>query len=476
MVTSLVERFARRLRDTPDAPAVLGSGEVAAVSDVDAIARRLEGALAELALPPGGLVGLSAPNGPIFLGALLALRRRELVALLLDRGARPEESERLHRRLEPAAILEATRAWPDRTERWFRLRELATAPSGRHTEAGDAVVKLTSGSTGEPRGIATPEAALLADEDALARTMGTRDDERILGGIPYSHSYGLVSAALPVLLRDAVAVVPDAGDPLGALRALLRHEVTFLPTVPAWLRGLLRSPAAPDLPASLRLVVSAGAPLDGETAAAFQRRYGRPIHVFYGASECGGITYDRSGEAGEQGHLGTPVEGVTLEIEAGAANGMGSAERGRIVVRSPAVARTYLPVGDRDLGAGQFRTADVGWLDDGRLRLTGRVDSVINVKGKKVQPSEIESVLLQFPGVDEAVALAPINGSTGIRAVVALRPDLEPPPRVDEILAFCRQRLADFKVPRSVRIVEALPRTPRGKLDRPALLELAAGR
>ncbi|HVS15061.1 MAG TPA: AMP-binding protein [Thermoanaerobaculia bacterium] len=477
MDTSLVERFARRLRRTPSAPAVLAAGAAASVSSVDAVARRLERALAELALPPGSLVGLAAPNGPVFLGAILALRRRELAVLLLDPGARPGERERLHARLGPRAILESSRAWPGESDGWFRLRELATPqPASGLTAPTDAVVKLTSGSTGEPRGIATPETALLADEEALARTMGVRDGERILGGIPWSHSYGLVSVALPVLVRDAVAVVPDPGDPLGALRALLRHEVTFVPTVPAWLRGLLRSGSAPDLPASLRLVVSAGAPLDAETAATFRRRHGRPVHVFYGASECGGITYDRTGEAGEHGHLGTPVEGVALEIEALAGERASEGLPGRVLVRSPAVARTYLPESDPDLGGGAFRTADIGWLDGERLRLTGRLDSLINVKGKKVQPSEVEGVLLQFPGVDEAVVLGPAHGAAGIRAVVALRPGLERPPRVDEILTFCRQRLADFKVPRSLRIVDSLPRTERGKLDRPAVLELATER
>jgi long-chain acyl-CoA synthetase len=473
MITSLVERFARRLRTHPDAAAVRCEERCATVRDLDALARRLQDALAGLSLEPGRLVGLAALNGPFFLAGLIALRRLELVALLLDPAARTGETQRLCRRLGPAALLVARRAWPEPGDPGFELGVLEAAGEPSPTRPDDAVVKLTSGSTGEPRGIVTPEAALLADEEALAGTMGLRDDERILGGIPWGHSYGLSSAALPILVRDAVGIVPAAGDPLGAVRALSRHDVSFLPTVPAWLRGLVRGEAPPALPASLRLVVTAGAPLPPAAARAFRQRCELPVHVFYGASECGGITFDRSGEGGEDGHLGTPVDGVRLDIE-GAAN---PGETGRIVVLSPAVARRYLPDADDTLGRGRFRTADLGRLDAGRLRLVGRLDSVINVKGRKVQPSEIEGVLLRCPGVEEAVALGAAHGGTeGIRAVVALRPGLERPPGPEDILAFCRDHLADFKVPRSLRIVEALPRTTRGKLDRPALLELAASR
>ncbi|HVS65592.1 MAG TPA: class I adenylate-forming enzyme family protein [Thermoanaerobaculia bacterium] len=473
MDTTLAERFARRRRSAPDAIAVRCEGRSATVRDLDLLARRLEFELAELRLAPGALVGLAAVNGPGFLAALLALRRLELVALLLDTSARHEETQRLCRRLRPAALVAVRRVWPEPGSRGFELRALGGGAEVPWTRPDDAVVKLTSGSTGEPRGIATPEVALLADEDALARSMELLEDERILGGIPWSHSYGLSSAALPVLARDAVAVVPAPGDPLGALRALRGHGVTFLPTVPAWLRGLLRSETRPELPQSLRLVVTAGAPLEPATARAFRERYGLPVHVFYGASECGGIAYDRSGAAGEQGHLGSPVEGVEIEIEGAA----GAGSIGRVVVRSRSVARSYVPEGDAALSGGVFRTADLGRIHGGCLRLVGRVDSVINVKGRKVQPSEIEDVLLQCPGVEEAVAVGFQNGrSEGIRAVVTLNPGLERSPGVEEILAFCRGRLADFKVPRSLHIVDALPRTTRGKLDRPALLELAAGR
>lgn len=473
MALSLVERFARRRRRAPDAIAVRCEGRAVTVRELDLLARRIEQELSALRLAPGSLVGLAAVNGPGFLSGLIALRRRGLVALLLDPGARCEETRRLCHRLRPAALLVARRVWADPGGDVFELRPLDAGPEPPPTSPEDAVVKLTSGSTGEPRGIATPEAALLADEEALTRSMELRDDESILGGIPYSHSYGLSSAALPVLVRDAVGVVPTPGDPLGALRALVGHQVTFLPTVPAWLRGLLRSGSPPELPASLRLVVTAGAPIEAGTAREFRQRYGHPVHVFYGASESGGISYDRSGEGGERGHLGAPVDGAEVEIEGAVASG----GVGRVVVRSRAIARAYLQEADSDLAGGVFRTADLGRIEDGCLRLVGRVDSMINVKGRKVQPSEIERVLLECPGVEEAAAIGVHCGrSEGIRAVVALQPGLERPPGVEEILAFCRGRLADFKVPRSLHIVDALPRTARGKVDRPALLALAADR
>jgi len=140
-----------------------------------------------------------------------------------------------------------------------------------------------------------------------------------------------------------------------------------------------------------------------------------------------------------------------------------------LVVSSPGVAKTYLPVADPRLGNGVFETADLGSWRDGEIELLRRADRVINVRGFKVDPAEVEQVLSGLSGVDEVAVLAlpaPDGADALVRAVIACQRGVLD---AEAVISWCRPRLAEHKVPRSVVFVDALPRTARGKLDRAAL-------
>src|SRR5205814_5343530 len=164
------------------------------------------------------------------------------------------------------------------------------------------------------------------------------------------------------LVRGSPIVVPDGDGPLAPLAAAEAARATVWPSAPAYLQALLRLSQPPPWPSSLRLVVSASAPLPGETAAQFRARFGLPVHVFYGASECGGICYDRDGTAAERGTVGEPVEGVGVTVERVGEDGaegavqVGSPSGGIVEVESPAVALGYLPSPDPRLSDGRFAT------------------------------------------------------------------------------------------------------------------------
>jgi acyl-CoA synthetase (AMP-forming)/AMP-acid ligase II len=205
----------------------------------------------------------------------------------------------------------------------------------------------------------------------------------------------------------------------------------------------------------------------------FRERFGQPVHVFYGASECGGICYDRPGGAAERGTVGTPVDGVRVELEAVDGDD-GGAAGSRVVVRSPAVATGYLPGEGRRLGGGRYVTDDLACRRDGELALVGRLNDLINVKGKKVNPREVETVLAALPAVEDAVVSSGAGSGEGggmVRAVIACRPGSL---SAADVLAHCRRHLAEHKVPRSVVLVDALPRNERGKVDRAAVACLVA--
>lgn len=464
----LAATFASLAGREPQAPLVVSAVRQATRGDVAALAR----AASEACAPAErGLIGLSAPNGPAFLAGVIALRQRGHAVLLLDPASPLAERRRASAALGAQAMLSCVSGWPIGGGEWvFARLPDAVVPAGIDDEIG--FVKLTSGSTGAPRGVAATEAALLADDGALARTMGLRDADRILGAIPMSHSYGFSSVALPALMRGSIVVLPDEDGPLSPLAVARAAEATVFPSAPAYLQGLLKLSQPPAWPTSVRLVISASAPLPAEVAAQFRARFGVAVHVFYGASECGGICYDREGTAAERGTVGEPVEGVRLRLEPLDAE----APEGLVTVESAAVAVGYVPAADERLRAGRFVTSDLAVLDGRELCLRGRVDGLINVKGKKVNPMEIESVLQRMPGVAEAVAFgvpSADQASETVRAVIAC-----PSGGLgyEEVLAFCREHLAEHKVPRSVVLVSAIPRTSRGKVSRAELLALAGGR
>lgn len=458
----ILQAFGLLAHRAPLAPLVVSPGRRATVEDVDALARAAGSLLTGLA--PGATVGLAAANGPGFLASVLALRRAEFTVLLLDAATPDAEALRILHALGASALLRCRAGWPQGLEAW----SLTPAPETVQAlpSPGTGFLKLTSGSTGAPRGIATSSEALLADDAALTATMGLTESDRLLTTIPLSHSYGLSSLALPALTRGTVLVLPEETGVYDPFVTAARTGATFFPTVPAYLDALVRMSDPPPRPDNLRLVITAGAPLSATTSARFRERFGVPVHVFYGSSECGGICYDREGGAAERGTVGSPVEGVSVTVD----------EQG-VLVESPAVSTGYFPDPGERLRDGRFRPGDLAVWKDGELALGGRVDDLVNIKGKKVNPREVEALLVRLPGVDEAAVLGMPGpeGTSGeiLRAVVACRPGSLTPA---DVVAWCRAHLSAHKVPRSVILVEALPRNARGKLDRSALAGLGGAR
>jgi long-chain acyl-CoA synthetase len=210
---------------------------------------------------------------------------------------------------------------------------------------------------------------------------------------------------------------------------------------------------------TVRTFISAGAPLPPSTSRRFRERFGGSIHSFYGCSECGGITYDREGAAAERGTVGAPMEGVEISLR-----------RSRVIVKSNAVALGYLQENFEPLVRGEFVTEDLAELHDGEVILTGRASDLINTAGKKVNPREIEQVILEIDGVQQVKVYGEPAGARG--EVVAAAVVADPGVTREMVRAFCRERLSLHKVPRIVKLIERIPVDERGKITRSALAEL----
>lgn len=454
----IVAAFATLLAADPDAVVTHTATRTATRAHIDEVARAVASRLERANLEPGTTIAFAAQNGPGFLGGFLGcLRSGHPTALVDDEVVRREGTDAIAQL--GARALVACAAWPAPKPQ-VALRPIDDAAPLRAPN-GASVLKTTSGSTGRPRAIAFTSAALLADAAQLAHTMQIPPADRLMATVPMSFSYGLGSLTLPAVAFGNELVIGDGLNPIATLSAVRACRATVLPSVPVFLQALLRLDVR-DLPPTLRLVISAGAPLSAAVARAFRARFGRSIHCFYGSSESGGITYDRTGNAAERGTVGTPIDQVKVAVR----------DDGTIEVASAAVGLGYLP-DERDptLAAGTFITADTGALDatSGELRLLGRQSDVINVAGRKVHPREIESVLVQLAGVDDAVVVAePLaDRATDVcHAIIACRPDALTARTVRD---HCARLLAAHKVPKRITFVSAIPRTERGKLDRARL-------
>jgi long-chain acyl-CoA synthetase len=314
-------------------------------------------------------------------------------------------------------------------------------------------LKLTSGTTGAPRGIRFTAQQLVADCESICVTMGITAEDINYGVISWAHSYGFSNLVLPLICRGVPLVATEDRLPRAILRGLEVSAATVFPSVPVFFKKLAELSAAP-LPA-LRLCISAGAPLPVDVARAFRAVFGVKVHSFYGSSECGGICFDGSEDVVAEGFVGAPMVGVQLVENAG-----------RIEVHSPAVGSGYWPSGDDAvLGGGRFIPADLVSRSGAGFTLCGRESDVINVAGRKLNPAEVERVLRQHRSVsDVAVFGVPssLRGEEPVACIVTNAP-------VAEVAEFAAARLALWQVPKDFWQVDALPLNERGKLSRRAL-------
>ncbi len=330
-------------------------------------------------------------------------------------------------------------------------------------EAPPVLLKLTSGTTAAPRAIRFRSEQLVADCEQICDTMGLSDSDLNFGVIPVSHSYGFSNLITPLLVRGIPLVLTRDRMPRAVLDDLARTGASVFPGMPVFFQAFAQMEAVPDLPA-LRLCISAGAPLPLPVAQRFRALFGQTIHSFYGSSECGGICYDRVGALEEPGFVGTPMEKVSISLLDP------EQEISRIEVRSPAVADGYFPLADEArLSPDCFLPDDLLSCSPGGYRIAGRVSDIINVAGKKVNPAEVESVLLAFEGIRDAVAFG--RGSALRNEEVAACVVAEFSFTEAELLEYCRRRLSGWQVPKRIFFLPELPMTERGKISRRALAE-----
>jgi len=473
---TLPEIWAARFDDAPDRPVLWEErrGWVRA-GDLERASRRVARRLGAAGLRPGDRILMSAGTsvelveahvGALRLGLVVvpantAYREREIAHLVGDaspRAAVVDDAERAAwvRRARPGTLV----VGPD-----VDLPDGPGPPPAAVLDAAEpddpALIGYTSGTTGAPKGAVLSHRNLLASSESVRLAWRWSADDRLVLALPLFHIHGLGVGLHGTLLAGASAVLLPRFDPGAVLDSAAVHDATLFFGVPTMYARLAASSRLGEL-ARLRLCVSGSAPLPPAVFDRLAEGSDQRVLERYGMTETGmNVSNPYAGER-RPGTVGFPLPGVELRL----------AEDGEIQLRGRNVFTGYRGRPEATAAAftadGWFRTGDIGEHDpDGYLRLVGRARELIITGGLNVYPREVEDVLLEHPAVGEvAVAGLPDAEWGEVVAAWVVPSSAGAPPSADELAGFASERLARFKCPRRVVVVDALPRNALGKVLR----------
>ncbi|MGH7609287.1 MAG: acyl--CoA ligase [Candidatus Dormibacteria bacterium] len=454
--------------------------------------------LGRLGVRPGTRVALALPNGPeaivLFLAAAQgatacplnpAYKEEEFRFYLEDTGAQmlvvPEAEGLAARRAlgAPGAVVEV------KIDAQGRLQMNGGPPAATGAEPERArpddvaLVLHTSGTTSRPKRVPIRHRNLGASIGNITAHYRLGPEDVSLCLMPLFHVHGLLASALSTLASGGTVVVPRAFSPMQFRRLVGEYRPTWFSASPTPHRLILMRLGAEGVPGAerLRFVRSCSSALSQDQLLAMEAAYQAPVLEAYGMTEASHqmASNPLPPEERQPGSVGrgTGVEIGTMD-EVGELLPEGVA--GEVVIRGPNVIDGYESnpeANSSSFSHGWFRTGDLGTLDaSGRLTLAGRLKELINRGGEKIAPAEVDVALESHPGVAEAVAFGlahPVWGEEVAAAVV-----LRVPVPERELIAHCRERLADFKVPTRLYILEAIPRTATGKVQRRLVAEAVA--
>ncbi len=484
----------------PDHTALVYRDERIAFADLVERIERLASGLSQRGIGPGDAVGLVLPDDPWFIASFHAITALGAIVVPLNPAFKQAELEACFRSADVAAVISDERAagvceriaagLPGDVE----VVSTSTAHGQAHTlgalleeggaerlapRSADEVLEyqFSSGSTGRPKRVPRTHGQCTA-EAAMYKSLGLTHEDRIFSAIPLFHTYGMGASLFGSAASGSTIVILDDPHPFllkrqQALELIERERATVFPGVPFNFRLMAEAPAGADL-SSLRLCFSAGTALPRPSFEAFGERFGVLVRQLYGSTETGMITANTSDDPVTTFEsVGPPVQGVRVEIVDDDGAPLPVGEIGEVTVASPAISNGYADSDEANREAfreGRFFTGDLGRLDDdGLVYLEGRKKLLIEVGGYKVDPIEVQDVIVAHPSVSEAIVVGVAGETEGEETVKAV---VVPGENCDEVqlISFCRERLANYKVPRSVEFRDEIPKSPLGKVLRKYLV------
>jgi long-chain acyl-CoA synthetase len=352
------------------------------------------------------------------------------------------------------------------------MQEAPPADALHPTAADDtAVILYTSGTTGKPKGAELTHSNLFLNcAFVVPRLIPPDPDHVALATLPLFHSFGQTCIQNATIAQGNTFTLLPRFDAKAAFEILERDRVTLFAGVPTMYFALLHHPVEREYNlSSLRYCMAGGAPMPVEVMSAFERRFDVPILEGFGLSETSPVaSFNMLDKPRKPGSIGYPVWGVELAILDDQDRALGDGERGEIAIRGHNVMKGYWKRPDASkeaLRSGWFHSGDIGYRDaDGCYWIVDRKKDMILRGGFNVYPREVEEVLYAHVAVAEVAVIGVPHESHGeeVKAVVALKPGQRA--TAEELIVWCKERLAAYKYPRSVELRDALPKGPTGKI------------
>lgn len=438
---------------------------------------------------PGDRVGLWIQNSPQFITSLFGILSAGAVAIPINTFLKPAEAAYILSDAGAKVLITNADRQPVLGEisvvttglKVIHVESLPTVPGQTVLVARDtndlAVLIYTSGTTGHPKGAMLSHKNLLSNVHSTVQVLDVTADDRMVVVLPMFHSFMLcVGVVLPTLLAMPMVIIRSLHPPKNMLMELIGHKGTILPAVPQFFRML--SAAASSIPLPLRLCVSGGAPLPREIQREFNQRMTVPLIEGYGLSEASPVvSLNPIKGLQKEGSIGRPIPDVEICTVNDAGEMIAPGQTGEICVRGANVMLGYWNRPEETattLREGWLHTGDVGHVDaDGYWYITDRKKDMLIVNGINVYPREIEEILYQFPNVKEAAVVGVPDAKRG-EVPLAFISMIDGAILDEQLLQqHLRGKLADYKVPRQVRVLPVLPKNATGKILKTHLRQLA---
>jgi len=446
--------------------------------------------LASLGVEPGDRVGVMLPNVPAFAIVFYGIMRRGAVAVPMNPLLKAREVEFYLTNTTAKAIFAAPMFGAEATAGAEAagaqahlvddavladvLSGVAPTPGVEAREDTDtAVILHTSGTTGKPKGAELTHVGLARNCEISGRTLfHAEPGDVMMGCLPLFHVFGL-TCGLNAAVRFALTLtlVPRF-EPRKALEVIARDRVTIFEGVPTMYSALIAAKQPGDDVSSLRVCASGGAALPLQVITEFEAAFGAAILEGYGLSETSPVaSFNHPDKPRKAGTIGTPIEGVRMRIVDPAGAEVPVGERGEVQIAGHNIMKGYWNLPDATAASidadGWFSTGDIGIQDEeGYFSIVDRKKELIIRGGYNVYPREIEEVLYEHPAVAEVAVVGVPHDELGeeVGAAVALRPGVAA--TVDELRQYVKDRVAAYKYPRHIWLLEALPKGATGKIQK----------
>ncbi|MBA2509703.1 MAG: long-chain fatty acid--CoA ligase [Nocardioidaceae bacterium] len=489
-MATLAHNLTKTADQHADRPAIRLDDAVLTYAELQDAAQRVTAMLKARGIGPGDRVGLVLPNVPhfpiLFYGAVAAgavvvpmnplLKAREVKYYLEDSGTSVVFA--WHQMADEASTaaddvgIDCITVDPDSFGDLLAEHEPDQDVVDRDDQ--DTVVLLyTSGTTGQPKGAELTQANMITNAALTAETLVTLEPhDVVMGCLPLFHCFGLTCGLNAAVATGSCLTLIPRFDPTKALEVIGRDQVTVFEGVPTMYAAMLNAPDAESYDvSSLRTCISGGSAMPGEVMRSFEETFGCMVLEGYGLSETSPVaSFNRPDLERKPGSIGVPVRGVEMRVVDDEGNPVDQGDVGEIAIRGECLMKGYWRNKDATEDAipdGWFRSGDMAKTDeDGYFYIVDRKKDLIIRGGYNVYPREVEEALYEHEAVAEAAVVGIAHTDLGeeVGAAVALKPDTDA--SVDDLRAFAKERLAAYKYPRQLWIVDELPKGPTGKILR----------